>query len=1029
MFFVFLGALGLCLPAHAQLGADCTASLLGRTAQVNDDGSFFLSNIPAEPGLHRVRVTCSPDGGLVTRGQSALFDIDPTVLIIIGPIAFGTVDPIPVALDVDAPTTTLSQAGEEVQLTVTGILADGSLVDMTAGSGGTVYLASDKRVAEVDGNGLVTAKERGAVVVSVRREGVVGSIRIDVAIPNDADGDGMTDEFEVANDLDPNNPTDALEDLDGDGLTNLEEFQRGTSIAAADTDGDGLTDRDEITRGTPPADPDADDDGLLDGFEVERGLNALAADTDNDSILDGVEVVIGTDPLVPNATTTLTGAVQDASGAVVDGAAAVALGRITATTNQSGRFTLTGVPADVGALTVYSRLIRVGKVLDGSSAPVTPVAGGSTDVGVISLAQVSGVVTGTVRDPHGEPVPDARVTVINGIDRREANADVTGVFQLDRLPPGPIEVRALDPRTSLRGRSFGELAGLGSAVVDVKLSASADFVGTVFTRDLVTPAGEGVAVEARRSVNGGVIAQEATEASGRYRLAYLPLGGYVLDAVLGAPPTGEHGRTTSALTFTSQVVQADIGFLGKGLVTGRVERADGTAAAGAEVTIGSRGVFNQSLETVTGADGSFTVSGVFVGSFGAFARSTTAPESGATSGEIRFDGDTDDVLITLGGIGSIVGTVFEPDGTTVVPGAGVSGFGATTADGAGAYRFDQVPVGETIKLLAGHPGSNDCARGEAVVPSQDATVVRDLVMQGFGGLEITVLYADGSPAVGATVGVAPKFPTCGGGGGGEVDSFGRLSLPGLNVGPHDLYVAEPLCGISVQSGATVGLGETRQVTVTLPAFGEIAGTVFAPDGITPVPGIRVEAAGQRTNSGPTGGFRFQCVKEGNHTLVAKDYRGEVLARETGVILSTQNQVVVRNLVLIARGNVEGTVLDPNGAAATGVGVSVSSSGGNSRFVRTDVDGFYRAVDVNVGDVRVVARDAPNNFEGRAEGVLTADGETITVDVQMEGDQILAELYDANNYVFPIEYPNGSILEGTLGVYRGDDQDRRGGFVY
>ena len=86
------------LPAHAQLGADCTASLLGRTAQVNDEGTFFISNIPVEPGLHRVRITCSPDGGVVARGQSALFDIQPNVLIQVGPIAFGAVDPIPVFL-------------------------------------------------------------------------------------------------------------------------------------------------------------------------------------------------------------------------------------------------------------------------------------------------------------------------------------------------------------------------------------------------------------------------------------------------------------------------------------------------------------------------------------------------------------------------------------------------------------------------------------------------------------------------------------------------------------------------------------------------------------------------------------------------------------------------------------------------------------------------------------------------------------------------------------------------------------------
>lgn len=47
-------------PARAQLGPACTASVLNRTVQVNDDGSFFIGDVPAEPGLFRVRVECTP---------------------------------------------------------------------------------------------------------------------------------------------------------------------------------------------------------------------------------------------------------------------------------------------------------------------------------------------------------------------------------------------------------------------------------------------------------------------------------------------------------------------------------------------------------------------------------------------------------------------------------------------------------------------------------------------------------------------------------------------------------------------------------------------------------------------------------------------------------------------------------------------------------------------------------------------------------------------------------------------------------
>ena len=45
----------------------------------------------------------------------------------------------------------------------------------------------------------------------------------------DNDGDGMADDWELANGLSPTNPADANDDRDQDGLTNLQEYQRGSS--------------------------------------------------------------------------------------------------------------------------------------------------------------------------------------------------------------------------------------------------------------------------------------------------------------------------------------------------------------------------------------------------------------------------------------------------------------------------------------------------------------------------------------------------------------------------------------------------------------------------------------------------------------------------------------------------------------------------------------------------------------------------------------------------------------------------------
>ncbi len=70
------------------------------------------------------------------------------------------------------------------------------------------------------------------------------------------DNDGMDDEWEILYGLNPN-INDADLDLDGDGLTNLAEFQAGTNPAVADTDGDGADDALELAFGSDPLDPDS----------------------------------------------------------------------------------------------------------------------------------------------------------------------------------------------------------------------------------------------------------------------------------------------------------------------------------------------------------------------------------------------------------------------------------------------------------------------------------------------------------------------------------------------------------------------------------------------------------------------------------------------------------------------------------------------------------------------------------------------------------------------------------------------------
>ncbi|MFN8440638.1 MAG: LamG-like jellyroll fold domain-containing protein [Caldilineaceae bacterium] len=87
----------------------------------------------------------------------------------------------------------------------------------------------------------------------------------------------------------------ALADADGDGLRSAAVNGLDPNDSTWDADGDGLSDRFELDQravgvGYSPILRDTDGDGLTDKQEAELGTNPLVADTDNDGLTDGVEI-------------------------------------------------------------------------------------------------------------------------------------------------------------------------------------------------------------------------------------------------------------------------------------------------------------------------------------------------------------------------------------------------------------------------------------------------------------------------------------------------------------------------------------------------------------------------------------------------------------------------------------------------------------------------------------------------------------------------------------------------------------------
>jgi parallel beta-helix repeat protein len=118
----------------------------------------------------------------------------------------------------------------------------------------------------------------------------------------DTDGDGLTDFEEVIEY--GTNPF--ARDTDADGLTDLEEVVLyHTNPLSADTDSDGMPDKWEILNALNPfaddSQDDIDNDGLSNIEEHAHGCNPHNSDTDHDSMPDGWEVLYQLNPLQDDA--------------------------------------------------------------------------------------------------------------------------------------------------------------------------------------------------------------------------------------------------------------------------------------------------------------------------------------------------------------------------------------------------------------------------------------------------------------------------------------------------------------------------------------------------------------------------------------------------------------------------------------------------------------------------------------------------------------------------------------------------------
>ncbi|MFI3197633.1 MAG: Ig-like domain-containing protein, partial [Methylococcaceae bacterium] len=276
--------LGITLNGQAQsanvLDENCVVNILNRTVQVSKDGGWSMPNVPSQMGRVRARATCTKLGETFS-GESDYFNIVQNGIAQVPEIKFQNIEPVPVSLQVTEPVVeTLIGNGVTAQLKVLATYRDGSKLDVTASAKGTNFTSTNPAIATVNADGLVTSVASGSVLITARKDEVVAFKRITVSTNGDNDNDGVPDDFELANGMNPNDPLDALEDYDQDSLTNKQEYLLGTVIKIADSDGDGISDGEEVANGadgyiTDPLKIDTDGDGVNDGAEIIAGYNPI----------------------------------------------------------------------------------------------------------------------------------------------------------------------------------------------------------------------------------------------------------------------------------------------------------------------------------------------------------------------------------------------------------------------------------------------------------------------------------------------------------------------------------------------------------------------------------------------------------------------------------------------------------------------------------------------------------------------------------------------------------------------------------
>lgn len=692
---------------------------------------------------------------------------------------------------------------------------------------------------------------------------------------------------------------------------------------------------------------------------------------------------------------------------------------------------------------------------------ITGVAGGTTTVearidGVprasMTVTVRGGVVRGRVVDETFTPVAGVHVTAI-GSATGVTDTLADGTFLVEGVLAGAgqtITVRAFDEGSGRLGVATGAYGVANGAVTlaDIVLLEAGSITGTVVQADVAgTPAGAGVRVDLFRaggSQPGELLATTFTDADSRFAFDIVSLGTYVLEA---SDVAGNRGRLATGIGSSGATTDVTVRYLGRGAVLGTVRTAGGAPVPNASLTLSMSSLFGTAARTGTAAaDGTFRFDGVFIGTFTLQAADPISHAIGGVSGAVALHQEEVTADVSLTPFSNLRGTVFRADGVTTV-GAGVSvtlnrcdgstAAGcvlATVTDEQGQYRYDFVPLANEAIVIARDAVTRGVGRGAIPLNVNGATPTLDITFQPQATLVVLVTDANAMPQASADVTVSAT-------GTGVTDQLtaitgadGTVVVERVLAG--SVVVSASAGGLSGSARATLSAGDVKNVTVVLQPTATITGRVHLPNGQSPAVDGRVVVTRQTApftevsivlTPEADGLYRVEGLPLAGYLVRVFDAAGQLRGIARNVVLASNNEVVTRDFTLVGLGTVSGRVVNPDGSAASGIAVVVTSfvpEFGSSRTVTADGGGHYVVERVPVGGVLATAQTA--QLIGEARGQLTVDGQTLTLDILLESNIVTlpATLADGNgsNYIVA---GSGRLEGGFFSVFNGTNAANRG----